>query len=115
MGKVFISFNNNVVCKPHSLSGGLRSEIKSGVAFVKQKVDIVALEVVQASRIIENEVVTLLPAGTTVYIREERLMTMPWGKQVQKLKDVEIILVPGNEIVGADFEAPEAEEVFVEA
>jgi len=110
MSKVFVSLNNNVVCKPHSMSGGLRSEVKHGVAFVKQKVDIVALEVVQASRVIENDNVTVLPAGTIIYIYEERLMTMPWGKGVKKLKDMDVIVVPGNEIIGADFSSGDESE-----
>jgi hypothetical protein len=108
--KIFISLNNNVICKPHPLSGGLKGELKSGVMFAKQKVDVVPLEVLETSRIIEGQQVTVIPAGAVVYIREERLQTLPWGKQVQHLKGNEVILVPGNEIVGADFDSEDDAE-----
>jgi len=105
---MFLSFNNTVICKPHSLAGGLKAEIRSGVAFVKQKMDIIPLEVLQNSSIMEGQSSIRVPAGATVYVREEKLTTMPWGKTVQRLKGADVILVPGAEVVGVEF--PETED-----
>jgi hypothetical protein len=109
MAKTFISLNSNVVCKPHPLSGGLKGEVSKGVMFAKQKVDVIPLEVLENSRIIEGDNVTYLPAGSIVYVREEDLTTLSWGRQLQSIKGKEVILVPGNKVVGADFEQEESE------
>jgi len=92
--------NSNVICKPHPISGGLKGEISNGFAFVKQKVDVIALEVLFESLIDEpNRPQMRIPKGFTVYVKEERLMTMGWGKQVLKLAETDVILIPGTEIV----------------
>jgi hypothetical protein len=114
---MFISLNNNIICKPHNLSGGLKSEVKSGLAFVKQKQDVIGLEVLLTSRLVEGENISTIPAGSIVYIREERISTMVWGKTIQSIKTsgtdkgVDCILIPGAEVVGVELkEEAEASE-----
>jgi hypothetical protein len=109
---MFYAANNNVICKPHPLSGGLKAEVKSGVAFVKQKQDIIELEVLQNSSILEGQQSIPIPKGSIVYVREERLTTLSWGKQVQKLKGEDVILIPGSEIVGIEFQEPEDDREY---
>lgn len=92
--------NSNVICKPHPISGGLKGEVSNGFAFVKQKTDIVALEVLFESLVDEpNRPQMRIPKGFTVYVKEERIMTNLWGKQILKLEGQDVILVPATEVV----------------
>jgi hypothetical protein len=95
-----IGANGNIICKPHNLSGGLKSEVKAGFAFVQQKTDIVSLEVVMDCSILENpNHKQFIPAGSLIFVKEERLTTTPWGKTTMKLSGKDVILVPGSEVI----------------
>jgi len=94
-----ISIYNNIVCKPIPYAGGLKSEVKSGVAFVKQKVDIVSLEVLFDAQVVESGLKYTIPAGSLVYVKEERMATMPWGKNVLKINGTEVQVIPANEVI----------------
>jgi hypothetical protein len=102
-----LGVNNNIICKPHNLSGGLKSEVKSGFAFVQNKTDIVALKVLSEGEIVEGSFKRTILANSTIYVKEERLTTMPWGKTVFKLAGEEVILIPGNEVIAIENPTPE--------
>jgi len=99
-----LGVNGNIICKPHNLSGGLKSEVKSGFAFVQNKTDIIALEVLVDGHIGKADIKSHVSVGTIVYVKEERLTTMAWGKTVFKLAGKEVILIPSEEIVAVERE-----------
>jgi hypothetical protein len=92
------SSNNNVICKPFKLSSGLTAEVTSAFAVVKQKVDVVALEVAVES-IVTGPPTERLSPGSKIFVKEERLSTMPWGKQILRLNGQEVVVIPGTEVL----------------
>lgn len=67
-----ISFNRKIVCEPYVSKGAIESEIKKGMAFVKQKSKVIGLKILMEAKIDEK---TTLPKGFLVYILEEVLHT----------------------------------------
>lgn len=88
------SINGLVLCKPMKNAGQLSTEIRGGIATVKQKKDIVAVDVLFDSDCLG------VAAGDVVFMKEEDLATQPWAKRTFELNGVEVILVPKEYIVG---------------
>lgn len=89
------SLNDLVICKPKIDAGGIKQEVTNGFAKVVQKVEIIGLEVVIDSQ-------DGLSKGDTVFVKEERLVTQQWAKNVLKLNGETVILVPKAELVAHD-------------
>lgn len=86
------SLNDLIICKPNLSAGGIKQEVSNGFAKVVQKVEIVGLEVVVNSK--EG-----ISKGDTVFVKEERLVTQQWAKNVLKLNGESVILVPKAELI----------------
>lgn len=86
------SLNDLVICKPKIDAGGIKQEVTNGFAKVIQKIEIVGLEVVVDEP-------GGISKGDTVFVKEERLVTQQWAKNVLKLNGESVILVPKAELV----------------
>jgi hypothetical protein len=64
------SFNRKIICEPYVSKGAIESEVKKGMAFVKQKSKVVGLTILMDAHIDEK---TVLKKGSSVYILEETL------------------------------------------
>ena len=86
------SLNDLVICKPKIDAGGIRQEVTNGFAKVIQKIEIVGLEVLVNAK-------DGISKGDTVFVKEERLLTQQWAKNILKLNGEHVILVPSAELV----------------
>lgn len=64
------SFNRKILCEPYVSKGAATSEIKKGMAFVKQKSAVVGLKVLMDAQI--DDKITI-KKGDSIYILEEVL------------------------------------------
>ena len=76
--------NNTLAVKPYQQGQGLQGEVKNGFAFVKQKTELVGLELIADARVVESGNALMVPKGSTIYINEEYLTTQSWAKQSKK-------------------------------
>lgn len=88
------STNGLILCKPMKNAAQLSTEIRGGIATVKQKKDIVAVDVVFPAEHMD------LSPGDVLFMKEEDLATQPWAKRTFEINGVEVILVPKEYIVG---------------
>lgn len=86
------SLNDLVICRPKLDAGGIKQEVTNGFAKVVQKIEIIGLEVVIDAK-------DGISKGDTVFVKEERLVTQPWAKNVLKLNGESVILVPKIELI----------------
>ena len=98
------SLNDQLIVEPYKHGQGLQSEIKNGLAFVKQKIDLIGLTLLAEARLSDGN---YLPVGTVVYIPEDvlNLNTSQWAKNVRKcaaLGDKEFIVVDKKHVVLID-------------
>lgn len=64
------SYNRKILCEPYISKGAIESEVKKGMAFVKQKSKVVGLKVLIDAQIDEN---IIIKKGSFVYVLEEIL------------------------------------------
>jgi len=100
------SFNGKLVLEAYKHTE-LKAEIKSGWASVNQRNSLKGLTVLIRAVLPDG---TLVPAGSTAYIKEESLHTQPWAKAKLKsdtLKE-EFILVGMDQVEYFDPPADDA-------
>lgn len=97
-----ISRNGKVACTPFEAKS-IRTEVRNGVQYIKQKCELTGLKLVFEALVFDgfsNEL--FFNAGTTVYVRAEKFQDT-WAKEEFELKVGEetkkFILVPYEEIV----------------
>lgn len=95
------SFNNRFIVEPYFSDRTLKATQGSGFAMVSQKVNLKGLKLLVDVRLFDSSFLERhvdgigsttpfnIPAGSTVYIREELLYTQPWAKQILECKDVD--------------------------
>jgi hypothetical protein len=64
------SFNRRLVCEPYTSKGAATSEVKRGMAFIKQKSAVIGLKVLMDAQIDDT---IIIKKGQSVYILEEVL------------------------------------------
>ena len=62
-----ITVNNKLLVRPYKDGIGLKTEVKKGVAFVRQKINLIGVELVVDAKINDK----MYPAGSKVYLLEE--------------------------------------------
>jgi hypothetical protein len=68
-----MSLNNKVICEPYTGGKGLKSEVKSGFASIKQKNSLVGLKVLVEATITVGSKIINIPAGSIAFFNEETL------------------------------------------
>jgi hypothetical protein len=68
------SYNRKLVCEPYVTAGGIQSEVKKGMTFIKQKSAVVGLKVLMDAQIDDK---ISIAKGSIVYLTEELLSTQP--------------------------------------
>ena len=71
------SLNNRLVLELYVTDKSLRSTVKSGMAFVSQKNNLVGLTVLMGATLADGR--EIVP-GSKAYIKESTLHTAPWAK-----------------------------------
>jgi hypothetical protein len=75
-----LSFNDTLILEPYQQGQGLKEEVRSGFAFVKQKSELFGLKVLVEAKLSDG---TYIPAGSTAYISEELLSSQQWAKNAK--------------------------------
>lgn len=94
------SFNNKLILEAY-LHTELKAEIKNGWAMASQKTNLKGLKVLVQGVLSDG---TIVPAGSTAYIKEESLHTQVWAKNKIKSDTLpgEFILVTMSEVEYVD-------------
>lgn len=71
------SLNNRVVVEAYKTDKSLKATVSNGFAMVTQKIALVGLKVLVEAKLADGRIV---PAGSTVFIRESLLHTSPWAQ-----------------------------------
>jgi hypothetical protein len=66
------SLNNRFIVEAYQKEG-LKSEVKNGFATIQQKVALKGLKVLVEGRVVHGLSSYIIPKGSTVYVKEERL------------------------------------------
>lgn len=98
------SLNDKLILEPYDHGQGLKTEIRNGLAFVQQKVNLVPLKVLVEARLNDG---SYIPAGSLVYLEEDALCgkTASWAKTVRKcqaLGEQPFIVVDKHHVVMVD-------------
>jgi len=93
------SVSNKVILEYSKFDRSLQAENRSGLSFIKQKIDLVPFKVMARSYLPNNVVVQ---AGSTAYISGEVLHNAPWAKQPK-----ESPAFPGKQVLIVDVGAIE--------
>lgn len=98
------SMNDKLILEPYDHGQGLKTEIRNGLAFVQQKVNLVPLRVLVEARLNDG---SYIPAGSVAYIEEDILCgkTATWAKTIRKcdaLGDQRFIVVDKQHVVMVD-------------
>lgn len=88
------SYNNKLIVEAYAGDRTLKSEVKNGMAFVKQKVALAPLKLLANAHLNGGDVIY---AGATIYIKEEHLHSAPWAKA-----RFETEVFPGKQIMIVD-------------
>lgn len=72
------SFNNRLVVQAY-VKQGLQASVSNGFAFIEQKVTVKGLTVLMDAKLADG---TVIPKGSTAYIKEEALHTQAWAQKV---------------------------------
>lgn len=72
------SVNSRLVVEAYH-KDGLKKSVNSGFATIAQKVSVKGLKVLIDAKMNDG---TIIPAGSTAYIREETLHTQPWAQKI---------------------------------
>jgi len=73
------SLNDTFIVAPYQQGQGLKSNVKSGFAYIAQKQNLEPLKLLVDAKIDGQWVV----AGSTIYVSEEVLTTMDWAKRIK--------------------------------
>jgi hypothetical protein len=95
------SQNDTLILEAYKQGQGIKTEVKSGFAFVTQKSQLIGLTVLMDAKLSDG---SFVPKGTVAYIPEDH-MAMPWAKNVKTaapLDKQEFLIVPLREIVFFD-------------
>ena len=76
------TFNNRLFVEEYKNEGGLKTTYAHGMAMVAQKISLKGLVVLAETKLSDG---TVIPKGSTAYIREELLHAQPWAKKVFEL------------------------------
>ena len=71
------SLNNRLILRAYTGSRDLKSQENSRFAVLAQKVSLIGLEVLADTRLMDG---TVIHKGDTAYVKEEMILTQPWGK-----------------------------------
>lgn len=92
------SLNNRFVVEAYFTDRSLKAKETNGFALIQQKVELKGLRLLVPARI-ENLLSTtanggpltsnIIPAGSTIFIREELLHSQPWAKKILESESVE--------------------------
>lgn len=69
-----LSVNGKLICKPYKEAIGIKTEVRKGMAIVRQKVNLVGIELLVGA-IIDGQ---SLPASSLVYIQEDKFAQGPY-------------------------------------
>lgn len=89
---------------------GLRSTERNGFAFVDQKISLKGLKLLVAATISSSGSFSIIPKGSTVYIKEEVLHTQQWAQKPLECNGIEgpFLIV---DMAYVEFVAPPEENV----
>lgn len=73
------SVNNRFILESYKSDRTVRPEIRGGLVSIAQKLSLVGLKLLTDAITKEHG---LIPKGSTAYIKENRLHSLPWGKEV---------------------------------
>jgi len=96
------SYNDSLILETYKQGQGIKTEVKSGFAFVSQKSKLIGLKLLMDAKLNDG---SFLSKGVTAYIPEDHLATMPWAKNVKTsdaLDKQEFLVVPLKEVVFFD-------------
>lgn len=90
------SFNGKIILEAYTHTE-VKADIRSGWATINQKTSLKGLTVLIQAILSDG---TIIPSGSTAYIKEELLHTQPWAKNKLKSDTLskEFIIVGMNEI-----------------
>lgn len=96
-----LSFNGRLIVEAYKKEG-LKSHVSNGFAFIEQKVSLKGLSVLIDAKLSDG---TLIPKGSTAYIKEELLHTSPWAQKILQSETLpgQFIVV---DIANVEFVAP---------
>jgi hypothetical protein len=77
------SLNNKLFLQPYEHEQGLKTEIRGGLAFAKQRVAVKGLRVLIDARVSVGNDHMYIPAGSIAYVPENLLVSQPWAKDIR--------------------------------
>lgn len=83
----FYSTNNRFIVEPYKKEA-IRSNEKSGFAFIDQKIKLKGLKVLIDAQLIVNGVAILVKKGSVVYVKEESLHTQQWAQKYMECDSI---------------------------
>ena len=79
------SLNNRFVVEAYFTDRALKAKETNGFALIQQKIELKGLRLLMDANL-EDSVV---PKGSTIFIREEYLHSQPWAKKILESESVE--------------------------
>lgn len=80
------SMNNRLIVEAYKKEG-LKSSVNNGFAMIAQKVVVKGLKVLMNAKLSDG---TLVPKGSTAYIKEETLHTQQWAQKALESDNVKV-------------------------
>jgi hypothetical protein len=74
---MMFSVNNRVITEPY-VKEGLKARVQGGIATPGQRDGLKGLKVLVSAKLSDG---TIIPKGSTIYVREEALHTHPWASK----------------------------------
>lgn len=98
------SINNRLILETYK-KDGLQATVSKGFASVQQKVSLKGLKVLMDAQIVLHGTMQFIPAGSTAYIKEEKLHSSEWALKPLRCDTLpmEFIVVDATHV---DFVAP---------
>ena len=92
------TLNRLVAARPFVQTSPTASSLRSGIAYIDQKIKLVSLDVVVAAKIQQGDQFLLLEIGDKIWVKADNYV-LPWAKQPYEMGDTSFILVPQDAIV----------------
>jgi hypothetical protein len=94
-----LTVNNKLIVRPYKDAIGLKTEVKKGVSFVRQKINLVGVELVVDAKINNIDV----KAGSKVYLLEENFATGQYTVERQS-PDIEgaFVIIDSSHVIAVD-------------
>jgi hypothetical protein len=94
--KTLQSLNDIVITETYKQGQGVRVNVTSGFAYAAQKKELVGLTVLVEAKLNDG---SYIPKGSTVYVAEDEISTLPFGKNVRtsksdQLQNTEFLSIP---------------------